>query len=123
MNLRLKDSAWWAVEGFAVLFFFFQSQGKALTWMVGGWKNTRSEVIGYEHTKTNDVLDKFRWYYIKIESDAEKLVGFLDGRKIWEIQKKDLIDSGQDLGFQQGFGVAVWSSMARFQRIRIISIE
>ena len=107
-------------EGFAVL---FQSQGKQLIWMVGGWKNTRSEVIGYEHTKTTDVLDKFRWYYIKIESDAEKLAGFLDGRKIWEIQKKDLIDSAHDLGFQQGFGVAVWSSMARFQRIRVISTE
>jgi hypothetical protein len=107
-------------EGFALL---FQSQGKQLVWMVGGWKNTRSEVIGFENTKTNDVLDKFRWYYMKIESEAEKLVGFLDGRKIWEIQKKDLVESSVDLGFQRGFGVGVWASMARFQRIRIISTE
>jgi len=107
-------------EGFAIL---FQSQGKQLVWMLGGWKNTRSEVIGYESTKTHDTLDKFRWYYVKIESDEEKLVGFLDGRKIWEIQKKDLVEPVTDLGFQRGFGVAVWSSMARFQRIRIISTE
>lgn len=107
-------------EGFAVL---FQCQGKPLIWMIGGWKNTRSEVIGYESCKTNDVLDKFRWYYVKIESDAEKLVGFLDGRKIWELQKKDVVEPTQDLGFQRGFGVGVWSSMARFQRIRIISTE
>lgn len=107
-------------EGFAVL---FQSHGKQLVWMIGGWKNSRSEVIGHENTKTNDTLDKFRWYYIKIESDAEKIVGFLDGRKIWELPKNDIIESSLDLGFQRGFGIAVWASMARFQRIRIISTE
>jgi hypothetical protein len=107
-------------EGFAVL---FQCQGKQLIWMIGGWKNSRSEVIGYESSKTSDTLDKFRWYYIKIESDAEKLVGFLDGRKIWELAKKDVNEPSQDLGFQRGFGVGVWSSMARFQRIRIIATE
>jgi hypothetical protein len=107
-------------EGFSVL---FQSQGKQLVWIIGGWKNSRSEVMGYEHTKTPDTLEKFRWYYVKIESDAEKLVGFLDGRKIWEILKKDVIEPTVDLGFQKGFGVGVWSSMARFQRIRMISTE
>ncbi len=107
-------------EGFAVL---FQSQGKQLVWMIGGWKNSRSEVIVYDHTKTTDNLDKFRWYYVKIESDTEKLVGFLDGRRVWEILKKDLVESNVDLGFQRGFGVAVWAAMARFQRIRIISTE
>jgi hypothetical protein len=107
-------------EGFAVL---FQSQGKQLVWMIGGWKNTRSELIGNDSCKTNDVLDKFRWYYVKIESDEDKLVGFLDGRKVWELAKKDIVEPAQELGFQRGFGVAVWSSMARFQRIRIISTE
>lgn len=107
-------------EGFAVL---FQCQGKQLIWMIGGWNNTRSEVIGYESCKTNDTLDKFRWYYVKIESDAEKVVGFLDGRKIWELAKKNIVEPTQDLGFQRGFGVGVWASMARFQRIRIISTE
>lgn len=107
-------------EGFIVL---IPMDGKQLTWVLGGWKNTRSEVIGYEHTKTEDKLDKFRWYYVKIECDGEKVLGFLDGRKIWEIAKKDLKDDVQDLGFLKGFGVATWSSMVRFQRIRIISTE
>lgn len=107
-------------EGFSIL---FQADGKQLIWVLGGWKNSRSEVIGYDQTKTQDKLDKFRWYYIKVECDDEKVVGFLDGRKIWEIAKKDLKDDTTDLGFQKGFGAAVWSSMARFQRVRIISTE
>lgn len=107
-------------EGFIVL---FPMDGKQLTWVLGGWKNSRSEVVGYEHTKTDDKLEKFRWYYIKIECDGEKIYGFLDGRKVWEIEKKDLKPQKEELGFQQGFGVAVWSTMVRFQRIRIISTE
>lgn len=119
-ELEIEGQRMIGPEGFVVL---FQSQNKQLTWVLGGWKNTRSEVVGYENTKTSDVIEKFRWYYVKIESDAEKLVGFLDGRKIWEIMKKDLKEQSEDLGFQRGWGVAVWSTMSRFQRIRIISTE
>lgn len=107
-------------EGFVVL---FRSHGVQLAWVLGGWKNTRSEVVGYPSTTTTDKLEKFHWYYIKIEADGEKLVGFLDGRKAWEILKKDLQPTSQDLNFQNGFGVGVWSSMSRFQRIRIVSTE
>jgi hypothetical protein len=107
-------------DGFMVLFKY---NGKPLTWVIGGWRNSRSEVAGYTSTATPDVLEKFRWYYVKIEADQEKIVGFLDGRKIWELQKKDVDHPSPDVGFQDGYGVGVWGSMARFQRIRIVSTE
>ena len=107
-------------EGFVVLFRLAQYQ---LVWVVGGWKNTRSEVVGYPSTVTSDALEKLRWYYVKVESDGEKLVGFLDGRKLWELQKSELHAPTHDLGFQNGFGVGIWAGMSRFQRIRIVSTE
>lgn len=107
-------------DGFIVL---FKSRNTQLVWVLGGWRNTRSEVIGYPSTVTNDQIGKARWYYVKIESDEEKLIGYLDGRKVWEILKKDLQPLKENLGFLEGTGVAVWNSLTRFQRVRVVSTE
>lgn len=107
-------------DGFIIL---FRSKNTQLAWVLGGWRNTRSEVVGYPSTVSKDTIVKARWYYVKIESEEEKLSGYLDGRKIWEIEKKDLHPIKENLEFLEGMGVAIWNSVTRFQRVRIVSTD
>ena len=107
-------------EGFAIL---FRNGEQQYVWMIGGWKNTRSEVIGFPSTVTKDTLQPSQWYLVKIESNEKNLTGYLDGKKIWELSKDEAPSNPKGLSFQDGFGVGIWSSMARFQRIRIVSTD
>lgn len=105
------------MEGFLLL---FPCNGHQLYWVLGGWKNKRSEVAGYPQTVSKSKIERGRRYYCKIEVDAHEARGFLDGVHVWTLQREEIDRPSPDAGLAKGLGVGVWNSLTRFDRIRIV---
>jgi hypothetical protein len=106
-------------EGFVVL---FQVNNHDLIWVLGGWKNTRCEVVGYDSTKTTHTIEPRKWHHVRVEKDHEEVIGYMDGRTAWRLSLSDITKSSEDLGFLKGLGVGVWSTSTKFRNIRILKI-
>ncbi|MCB0271966.1 MAG: hypothetical protein KDD46_03000 [Bdellovibrionales bacterium] len=106
-------------EGFAVLF----RVGKYyLTWVLGGWENSRSEVLGIESTKTFHQIHHKKWYHIRIEQENQEVIGYIDGRTAWTIATSEIVHDSPDVGFQKGLGVGVWNTTSKFRNIRVLKV-
>ncbi|MEZ4705135.1 MAG: hypothetical protein R3A11_08135 [Bdellovibrionota bacterium] len=105
------------LEGFIVL---FTCNGHQLFWVLGGWKNKRSEVAGFPQTVSKEKIQAGKRYYCKIEITRELARGFLDGKQIWSLRREEIDRPSPHVGLSKGIGVAVWNSMTRFERIRLV---
>ena len=99
-------------DGFVLL---FRCNDRPLAWILGGWKNTRHEVAGYESTRIEGRLEKNRWYQVEVRINEVQAEGFLDGAKVWSLSRNDIQSSSPDVGFQDGIGVAVWNTLGKFR--------
>jgi len=107
-------------DGCAVL---FSCGAHHLVWIVAGWGNTRSEVIGYPSTQKEHSIARQRWYDLEIRVDEDRVCGFISGRKAWELERTKIQHSSPETGFQHGVGVGVWNTLARFRNLRFRTLD
>jgi alpha-L-arabinofuranosidase len=87
-TLTLKARKLGGDEGFLILFHVKDAENMA-HWNIGGWNNTRATVelkeggANSEISKGPDaVIEKDRWYDIKVEVKGNQVACFLDGKLI-----------------------------------------
>ncbi|HLG19909.1 MAG TPA: hypothetical protein VI895_08870 [Bdellovibrionota bacterium] len=102
-------------DGFVIL---FPCDGKSLAWVVGGWGNKHSELAGYSATRTDHALERNQWAHVEIRVEGDGVEGFLDAKKMWAVSRADIRSPSPDAGFQDGLGVAVWNTLAKFRNAR-----
>ncbi len=102
-------------DGFVIL---FPCGDKQLAWIIGGWKNTRNEVGGYEATRVPFSVARGRWYSLEVRIEEESLSGYIDGEQNWKLPKTEIVVSSPEVGWQEGLGVAVWNTLGRFSDLR-----
>lgn len=102
-------------DGFVVL---FSCEGHALAWIVGGWRNQRSEVAGYPSTGKECRIEKNRWYQLDVRVGADHVEGLIDDVVVWKMNRSGIEKASPDVGFQSGLGVAVWNTLVRFRDAR-----
>ncbi|HMQ09926.1 MAG TPA: hypothetical protein PKC21_03570 [Oligoflexia bacterium] len=102
-------------DAFIVLFPVGEHQ---LSWVIGGWHNSKTEVAGYPITSNTFAVEKDRWYYIEIQCLEDVVVGIINGEENWRLRKEDIKKSSPSVGFQKGLGLAVWGGLCRFSEIR-----
>lgn len=106
-------------EGFVLLF----RVGKHyLTWVLGGWENTQSVILGYDNTKTYHQILHKKWYHVRVEFEDSEVIGYIDGRTAWALQKSDITHDSPDVGFQKGLGVGVYKTTTKFRNIRVLKV-
>lgn len=103
-------------DGFVVLFPFLNH---SLVWILGGWHNTRSELVGYPQTQIKQKIERGQWYLIEVFVGEFHLEGKLNGQVIWKIKREEVQQSSPELGFQGGLGVGVWNTLARYSDLRL----
>jgi hypothetical protein len=106
-------------DGFVVLFV---CDGKLLTWVLGGWDNSRSEVAGYPETGADLCVERFLWYKVEVRVGPEVLEGSVEDTVVWRLKRSDVTQSSPELGFQKGLGLGVWSTLAKFKELRFLSM-
>ncbi|MCI5071685.1 hypothetical protein MRY82_01920 [bacterium] len=114
-DYQLKALKMAGQDAFIILFPVGSHQ---LTWVIGGWHNTRTEVAGYARTQNTLNIEKDRWYYIEIQCLSDEVVGIINGEENWRLKKSDIQTSSPNAGFQSGLGVAVWGGLCRYSEIR-----
>lgn len=103
------------LDGFVML---FPCDNRFFSWVVGGWKNRRSEVAGCEGTSKDCRIEKGRWYQLDVRVGPEWVEGLVDDVPYWKMARADIRSSSPDVGFQTGLGVAVWNTLARYRDVR-----
>ncbi|MCB1197417.1 MAG: hypothetical protein KDK51_03520, partial [Deltaproteobacteria bacterium] len=106
-------------EGFALLFCVGK---KYLTWILGGWENTQSIVLGYDATKTFHQIHPKKWYHIRIELEDNEVIGYIDGRTAWTLPRHEVVKDSPETGFQRGLGVGVFKTTTKFRNIRVLKV-
>lgn len=106
-------------EGFIVLFPIGEHQ---LVWVLGGWSNNRSEVLGYDATRTFHQIHQRKWYHIRVELEEEEITGYIDGRTAWTLKLDQITQSSPDVDMQKGLGVGVWKTTTKFRNIRVLKV-
>lgn len=102
-------------DGFVILFTFREH---FLSWVIGGWGNSRSEVAGYETTRSETSVSKGQWYHLELYVGTESLRGMINGVKVWELDAASVTHASPDAGFLQGIGMGVWSTLVKFRNLR-----
>ncbi|MFH1263308.1 MAG: hypothetical protein V1495_07710 [Pseudomonadota bacterium] len=103
-------------DGFVIL---FPCDKRSLAWVIGGWGNRRSELVGIPGTSRDSGIEKNRWYQIDVEVGRDAVEGFLDDVSIWKTHRAEIRHSSPEGGFLPGLGVGVWNSLARFRDARV----
>jgi hypothetical protein len=104
-------------DGFAAI---FKCSEKYFTWVLGGWGNTRSEVLKIEETVTKDRIERGKWYEVQVSVLPEKVEGFLNGRRCWSLSRGDLEKCHDQDEFLNGIGVGLWNTLCKFKDIFLL---
>ncbi len=103
-------------DGFIVL---FPCNGHYLLWVLGGWGNHRSELVGHLESAIPNQIERNRWYLVEVRVTAEWLEGYLDNEEMWKIPRSKIDKSFPEVGLPQGLGIGVWNTLAKFRDIRL----
>ncbi|MFH1017776.1 MAG: hypothetical protein V1798_06280 [Pseudomonadota bacterium] len=106
-------------DGFVVLFV---CDGKPLVWVLGGWENNRSELVGYEGTRSDLSLERFLWYKLEVRVGTEWVEGAVEDKVVFKLSRSAITHPSPELGFQKGLGIGVWSTLAKFKELRFLSM-
>lgn len=118
-NYRLQIRAYKMTgpDGFVVLFPCGMMQ---LIWIIGGWNNTRTEVLGYPSTSNGLKILKNEWYFIEVNVRGNVVEGFINGQLNFKLQKSDIKHPSPNVSFQQGMGLGVWNTLVKYADIRLL---
>lgn len=115
-QLRLRAKKISGPDGFIVL---FSAYGHQLSWVLGGWENTRGELMGYPSTSYGSTLDENQWIQMDVIVHADEIEGCVNGQAVWKIQRSDVTMPSPNVEFQAGVGVAAYNTIAKFRDIWI----
>jgi hypothetical protein len=107
-------------DGFIAL---FECDGKSLAWVIGGWRNTRSELAGYEKTRSELTIDRFRWYKVEVRVETDKIDALLDEQLVWSLPRSEIREPSPTKEFQRGVGFAIWSTLCKFKETRFVALS
>jgi len=97
----------------------FKCSDKFHAWVIGGWNNTRSEVLRIRETMTPHKVEPEKWYEIKVSVVGDTVSGIIDGTKVWTVPREIFEKSDSQEEFLPGVGIGVWSTLCKFGDIQI----
>ncbi|WP_367871942.1 DUF1080 domain-containing protein [Luteolibacter sp. Populi] len=112
---------------FCGLTFPARASGECLTWVVGGWGGGLVGISSLDDKDASEngtarptVLEKGRWYRLRLARLGERLEAWIDGTRV-----VDLDTTGRKLSLRPGpidccapFGLATWQTTGEFRTLR-----
>lgn len=118
-HYQLRANKMAGPDGFVVLFACGMMD---LIWVLGGWGNTRSEVLGYPSTSNGFKIRRNEWYFLEVRVTESHVEGYINGEFNFKIPRSEVKHPSPNPGFQKGLGLGVWSTLAKFSDIRFLEI-
>jgi hypothetical protein len=114
---RVKAKKLVGSDGWVVL---FSADGRFYVWVLGGWHNTRCELAGHDETRTNYSIEANRWYDLTVEVLPDYVKGYVNGDKVWDVQRSKLKDIDYSKDFLGGIGVGCWNTVVKFKDMFVL---
>lgn len=118
-HYQLRANKMAGPDGFVVLFACGMMD---LIWVLGGWGNTRTEILGYPSTSNGFKIRKSEWYFLEVRVTESHVEGYINGEFNFKIPRSEVKHPSPNVGFQKGLGLGVWSTLAKFSDIRFLEI-
>ncbi|MCB0307832.1 MAG: hypothetical protein KDD48_00555 [Bdellovibrionales bacterium] len=116
-EFQLKAQKMAGSDGFVIL---FSCNAMPLIWVLGGWGNTRTEVLGYPRSSNSFKIQKNDWYFIEVRVNSQNVEGFINGELNFRLPKNEIKYPSPNVGFQNGLGVGVWSTLSKYADMRLL---
>ena len=116
-HFSLRASKMAGSDGFVVLFPCGRME---LIWVLGGWGNTRTEILGYPSTSNSLKIRKGEWYFVEVRMEGTFVAGYVNGEQNFKIARDEIQYPSPNVNFQKGIGVGVWSTLVKFSDIRLL---